>query len=81
MCISMPARVIEVDGRGREATVDVDGAVRSISLAVLTLEGTVVAPGDWLLVHTGLAVTRLDPDEAAELVTLHRELHRQQEAP
>ncbi len=79
MCLSMPARVLSVDGAGREAVVDVDGAERRVSLAVLTLDGRTVEPGVWLLVHTGLAVETLDPADAAELVALHRSLHAAQE--
>ncbi|HEY5012749.1 MAG TPA: HypC/HybG/HupF family hydrogenase formation chaperone [Acidimicrobiia bacterium] len=75
----MPARVLSVDGAGREAVVDVDGAERRVSLAVLTLDGRTVEPGVWLLVHTGLAVETLDPADAAELVALHRSLHAAQE--
>jgi hydrogenase expression/formation protein HypC len=79
MCLSMPARVLTVDAAGREAVVEIDGAERRVSLAVLTLEGRSVEPGEWLLVHTGLAVETLDPADAAELVTLHRSLHAAQE--
>ncbi len=79
MCLSMPARVLAVDRAGREAVVEVDGAERRVSLAVLTLDGRSVEPGTWLLVHTGLAVETLDPDDAAELVALHRSLHTAQE--
>ena len=79
MCLSMPARVLAVDGAGREAVVEIDGAERRVSLAVLTLDGRSVEPGTWLLVHTGLAVETLDPDDAAELVALHRSLHAAQE--
>jgi hydrogenase assembly chaperone HypC/HupF len=79
MCLSMPARVLTVDGAGREAVVEIDGAERRVSLAVLTLDGRTVEPGVWLLVHTGLAVETLDPADAAELVALHRSLHAAQE--
>jgi hydrogenase expression/formation protein HypC len=77
--MSMPARVVSVDSGGREAVTDVDGTERRVSLAVLTLDGRTVEPGDWLLVHTGLAVETLDPVEAAELVALHRSLHAAEE--
>ena len=79
MCLSMPARVLAVDRAGREAVVDIDGAERRVSLAVLTLDGRHVSPGTWLLVHTGLAVETLDPTEAAELVAVHRSMHAAEE--
>jgi len=51
-----------------------------VSLAVLLLEEQPVATGDWVLVHTGLAVAVLDPAEGAELARLHREVANNQEA-
>ncbi|HEX7525518.1 MAG TPA: HypC/HybG/HupF family hydrogenase formation chaperone [Gaiellaceae bacterium] len=75
----MPARVLAVDSAGRDAVVEIDGAERRVSLAVLTLDGRTVEPGAWLLVHTGLAVETLDPADAAELLALHRSLHAAQE--
>ena len=75
MCFEMPARILEL-GEGSEVLADVDGRPRTISLAVLTLEGRAVAPGDWVLVHTGFAVRRLEPAEADELLGLHRAMHQ-----
>lgn len=70
MCLSLAGRVDLVEGE--EAVVDVDGRPRRISLALLLLEGVPVAPGDWVLVHTGLAVSLLDPAEAAGIARLRR---------
>ena len=53
---------------------DVQGRARRVSLAVLDLEGTSVSPGDWVIVHTGFAVRRIEPDDALELLALHRQL-------
>jgi hydrogenase assembly chaperone HypC/HupF len=75
MCVSMPARVLSVDDGGRSALVDVDGSERHVALTILVLDGTPVAAGDWLLVHTGLAVEILAPDDAADLLELHRSVH------
>lgn len=72
MCISEVARVRAVDGH--DAIVDVRGVRRRISLAPLTLDGVVVAPGHCLLVHTGMAVAVLDPAEAASLEQLWEDL-------
>lgn len=74
MCLSLAGRVVEVDAEGREALVDVDGRARPVSLAVLTLEGTAVTPGTWLLVHTGFAVEVLDDDAAREMAAYHRQV-------
>jgi hydrogenase assembly chaperone HypC/HupF len=70
MCLSEAGRVMAVhDG---EAMVDVDGIERPVSLAPIVLEGRVVAIGDWLLVHTGLAVDLLDEATATELTAFSR---------
>jgi hydrogenase expression/formation protein HypC len=58
---------------GGDAVVDTDGVTRRVSAAVLLLEGESLAPGDWLLIHTGFAVARLDPADAEELIGLRRE--------
>lgn len=72
MCLAIPGQVLEVtDGgslfaRGR---VDFGGAVREVSL-VCTPEARV---GDWVLVHAGLAITRIDAEAAT---AARRELAR-----
>lgn len=80
MCFEMPARIVELGDRS-EAVAEVDGRRRNISLAVLTLEGGAVAPGDWVLVHTGFAVRHLEPAEADELLALHRSMHDEGSTP
>ena len=55
------------------ALVQLRGAVRKVPLTVLTSTGETVVPGDYVLVHTGLAVARLMPQEAADLISfLHQ---------
>jgi hydrogenase expression/formation protein HypC len=66
MCREWVARVARVDADGT-ATVDVAGRLHRVSLAVLDVEGVPVAPDDWVIVHTGLAIERLTPAAAAAL--------------
>ncbi len=68
MCLGVPARVLEV--KEESATVDVGGARREVSL--MLLEG--VAPGDWVILHAGFAIQRLDPEEAEKTLALLREI-------
>jgi hydrogenase expression/formation protein HypC len=68
MCVSVIGQVRAVDGERSAADVEVDGRRRSTSLVVLEVEGITVAPGDWVLVHTGFAVEVLDPTDAMALV-------------
>lgn len=79
MCFEMPARIVEVTGG--EATADVDGRARTVSLAVLALEGEDIGVGDWVLVHTGFAIRRLEAPEAEELLAFHRLVHATEETP
>ena len=65
MCLSEAARVLEVDGDS--AVVELRGAPRRVPLVLLTFAGEAVVPGDWLLLHTGLAVARVTAAEAAEV--------------
>lgn len=71
MCVSDVGRVVAVAADGATAELVEGGPRRAVSLAVLALEGTPVAVGDWVEVHTGLAVGVLDEaDAVARLATL-----------
>ena len=65
MCVSDVGRVAALSADGAAAELVEGGPRRTVSLAVLVLEGTVVGVGDWVEVHTGLAVGVLDEVEAA----------------
>ncbi len=60
MCLAVPAKVVECNGD--EAVVDLQGSTLRIS-RILTPE---VVRGDWVLVHAGFAITRLDEADARE---------------
>jgi hydrogenase expression/formation protein HypC len=68
MCVGLPGQVLEVDGAG-SARVDVQGTVRTVSLALL---GEPPVPGDWVLVQLGFAMSRVTPAEAADTIRLLR---------
>ena len=59
MCLAIPARVVELLAPD-SAVVDVGGVQKRISLALV--DG--VACGDYVIVHVGYALARLDPEEA-----------------
>ncbi|MFN8097758.1 MAG: HypC/HybG/HupF family hydrogenase formation chaperone [Dermatophilaceae bacterium] len=63
MCLGIPGRVVDiVDADTHIATVDVSGVRRDISVQLLADEG--VGVGDWVLVHVGFAMAKIDEDEA-----------------
>ncbi|MDF1596354.1 MAG: HypC/HybG/HupF family hydrogenase formation chaperone [Acidimicrobiia bacterium] len=74
MCLSRLARIEAVDADGSRAVGVSEGRTVSLSLAVLTLAGEVIIPGDWVLVATGLAVRRLTDEEAAAIARARTEL-------
>ena len=65
MCLAIPAQVIELIDAER-AMVDMSGVRKRISTALLDT----LAVGDYVIVHVGYALSRLDPDEAAETLRL-----------
>lgn len=69
MCLAIPTQIIAVDDQ-QMATVTLGGVERRISL-VMTPEAQV---GDYVLVHTGYAISVLDPAEAQAALDLFAEL-------
>lgn len=75
MCLGIPGRIVEIDeGNSKMAVVDVGGVRRPINISFIATEGC--APesiiGEWVLVHVGFAMSRIDEAEAARtLVLLH----------
>ena len=67
MCLSIPAKVLEV--KGDVARADVGGNVVECNLA-LTDDAAV---GDYVLVHAGFAIQKYDEDEALEVLAMLRE--------
>ncbi len=69
MCLALPARVVELRD-GDNAVVEVGGVRKAVSLALV--EG--IVPGDFVIVHVGYALSRLDPEEAARTLAAFAEL-------
>jgi hydrogenase expression/formation protein HypC len=65
MCLAIPARVVELtDERNRIALVDVAGVRRTVNVGLLHEGASRIAAGDWVLVHVGFAISKIDEDEA-----------------
>ena len=69
MCLAVPGRVVEI-GDDDTALVDFSGASKRISLALVED----VAPEDYVLVHVGFALQRIDPEEAEKTLALIAEM-------
>ncbi|MCW3022319.1 MAG: hydrogenase assembly chaperone hypC/hupF [Conexibacter sp.] len=71
MCLAIPGHIIEmVDVTNRLARVDVAGVRRTINVGLLDQDGTGVGPGDWVLIHVGFALSKVDEEEAAATLKL-----------
>jgi hydrogenase expression/formation protein HypC len=65
VCLAIPGQIIEfTDEVNRLAKVDVAGVQRTINVGLLDADGTSVGPGDWVLIHVGFAMSKIDEDEA-----------------
>jgi len=63
MCLGIPGEVIEIlADRPDLARVDVSGVKRAINIGLLSEE--TVEPGDWVLIHVGFALSKIDEEEA-----------------
>lgn len=69
MCLAIPAQVVELRD-GDNAVVDLAGVRKEISLSLV--EG--VAVGDYVIVHVGYALNKLDPEEAEQTLKLFAEM-------
>ena len=65
MCLGIPGQILEiVDDANSIAKVDVSGVKRNVSVALVRPEG--IASGDWVLIHVGFAMSKIDENEARE---------------
>lgn len=78
MCLAVPAEVKDID-QGM-ATCAVDGGQIRIQASLVLLDEDLVL-GDYVLIHAGFALRRLDRQEAEETLDLLREMAQQDEAP
>ena len=64
MCLGIPGEVVELyTDRADLAMVDVSGVRRAINIGLLEDES--IQPGDWVLIHVGFALSKIDEEEAA----------------
>lgn len=69
MCLAIPSKIIDINTTSNIATIDVEGVRREASL--MLLEDARV--GDYVIVHAGFAIQRLDEESALESLNLLRE--------
>ena len=77
MCLGIPGRIVKIDDAANMlAIVDVGGVRRKVNIACIVDEEHSVSSciGDWVLIHVGFAMSRLDEAGAAETLRILTEL-------
>ena len=65
MCLGIPGQIVEiVDEANRIAKAEVSGVRRNVNIGLLTEGDDAVGIGDWVLIHVGFAMSKIDEEEA-----------------
>lgn len=73
MCLAIPGRITEfVDAERQLARVDIAGVRRTIHVGLLTPDG--LEAGDWVLIHVGFALSKIDDEEAQRTLLFLQQL-------
>ena len=73
MCLAIPGKIVEISSGNQEsALVDVVGVRRKIDLGLL--QDDKLAPGDWVLIHVGFAMSKISEQDAADQMNILRML-------
>ncbi len=71
MCLSIPSKIKSIDKESNICTVDTMGVERSASLDLIDQE---VKIGDYVLIHIGFAMNKIDEEDALESLKLYQEI-------
>lgn len=74
MCLGVPMKIVSKDGD--DIVAEVDGVQKEASAMLL---GEEVEVGDYVIVHAGFAISKLDSSEAEETIRLMREVFREED--
>ena len=75
MCLSIPSKIVEID-EDNIATVDTMGIKRQVSLDLMADE---VIVGDYILIHVGFAMNKIDEEDALESLRTYKEILEEME--
>ncbi|MHA1792423.1 MAG: HypC/HybG/HupF family hydrogenase formation chaperone [Promethearchaeota archaeon] len=70
MCIAVPVKILSIESDGKHAIVDYGGLKQKISIVLLND----LSIGDFVIVHAGAAITKIDPEEARKTLELMEEI-------
>jgi hydrogenase expression/formation protein HypC len=75
MCLGIPGQLVEiVDLAEHRAVVDVDGVRREINIGLVMGDPGGIHVGDWVLIHVGFAMSKIDEEEAARTLSFIKDL-------
>ncbi|RXJ88261.1 HypC/HybG/HupF family hydrogenase formation chaperone [Arcobacter sp. CECT 8985] len=76
MCLSIPSKIKSIDKESNSCTVDTMGVERSASLDLIDQE---VKVGDYVLLHIGFAMNKIDEEDAMESLKLYEQIVKNME--
>jgi hydrogenase expression/formation protein HypC len=75
MCLAIPGRVVKIiDDANQLAQVDVAGVRRTVNVGLLDSPRLDALPGQWVLIHVGFALSKIDEREALATLELLQQL-------
>ncbi|MFQ6372702.1 HypC/HybG/HupF family hydrogenase formation chaperone [Shewanella sp. YIC-542] len=77
MCLSIPSQVVELHPESQSVTVDTLGVKRTVSCHLMDEPLNI---GDYVLIHIGFVMNKIDADAAAESLALYKEIVEKMEA-
>ena len=67
MCLGIPGQIVEIlEDNPHIARAEVAGVTRNVNIGLVEPEG--IGPGDWVLIHVGFAMSKIDEKEAADTI-------------
>ncbi len=73
MCLAIPGKIVEiVDDENQIAKVEVGGVRRNVNIGMLSSDETKI--GDYVLIHVGFAMTKIDEQQAEETLRILQEI-------
>ena len=74
MCLAVPAKITRIDASG-QGTASYMGSEVKVNLSLVPQAGR----GDWVIIHAGFAISKLDEEEARETLRLMREFFSEED--
>ena len=79
MCLAIPGQIVEIGQKEPLARVNVCGVTRNVNIGLL--DDGAVAPGDWILIHVGFALSKIDEGQAQDQLRMLRAMGEDGLAP